>query len=59
MNRINRIIDRGKWDNTTDRHYRRYALWFEGFEDSEIFKILRADTPKEAKEIAREIFKRK
>ena len=53
MNRINSIIDRGKWDNTTDRHYRRYALWFEGFEDSEVSKILKADTPAKAKEIAR------
>ena len=53
MNRINRIIDRGKWDNTTDRHYRRYALWFEDFEDSEVSKILKADTPAKAKEIGR------
>ena len=55
MNRINRIIDRGKWNNTTDRHYRRYALWFEGFEDSEVSKILKADTPAKAKEIVKEI----
>ena len=59
MNKINKIIDSGKWNNAVDRLRTRYDLWFEGFEDSEIFKILRADTPKEAKEIAREIFKRK
>tara|TARA_R100000306_G_C4302088_1_gene105625 strand:+ start:363 stop:542 length:180 start_codon:yes stop_codon:yes gene_type:complete len=59
MNKINKIIDSGKWNNAVDRLRTRYDLWFEGFEDSEIFKILRAGTPKEAKEIAREIFKRK
>ena len=57
MNKINRIIDRGKWDNTTDKHYKKYALWSEGFEGSEVSKILKANTPTKAKEISRKIRK--